>query len=286
METIALWKAVFLGALQGATEFLPVSSSGHLVIAQSLLDIRIENGGLAAYDVCLHIGTLLAIVAVFWRELLQILLSFTRRISPDATTQAPSSTGMTDAVARRLGIYLIIGTIPAVIIGFSFKKFFENLFEAPLPAAFMLLITGVILWTTRFAKDRDVALPQMKWWHSLVIGIAQAVAIIPGISRSGSTISGGLFLGLDRTLAARFAFLLAVPAIGGAAILEIDKLKLLSQSMLPATLIGTAVAAITGVICIKWLLGIVRRGHFSWFAYYCWAAGVAAIGYFGCHPAV
>lgn len=269
MEQLTVIKALFLGILQGATEFLPVSSSGHLVIAQGLMNIKLENGVLAAFDVCLHFGTLLAIVAVFWRDVLQIFAGF--------LTRAPVG----DAKEfRKLGIFLILGTLPAVILGLSFKKFFENLFEAPLAAGFMLLITGAILWSTRYSKDKGAQLSEMRWWHSLVVGLAQAVAIIPGISRSGSTISGGLFLGFDRTFAAKFAFLLAVPAIAGAGLLEIKELGNLTNEMLMPTIVGTAAAAIVGFACIKWLLGIIRRGHFSWFAYYCWAVGITAIIFF------
>lgn len=280
MNHLSILNAVFLGALQGATEFLPVSSSGHLVIAQGLLGVRLENGGMMAFDVCLHFGTLLAIVAAFWRDLAQIVASFFRRGACSGPAgEASGAERMTDREARRLGVFLIIGTLPAVVLGLSLKGFFERLFSDALAAAIMLLVTGAILWGTRFIADREIPLSRMGWHRALAVGLAQAVAIVPGISRSGSTIAGGLYLGLDRRLAARFAFLLAVPAIGGATALQIKDLTLLSRGDLLATIVGSAVAAAVGFICVQWMLHVVRRGRLSWFAYYCWAAGLAALAF-------
>lgn len=275
MQQLSILKAIFLGALQGATEFLPVSSSGHLVIAQSLLNVQLDESSMLAFDVCLHVGTLVAIVAVFWRDIRDIVMSYFKNSEVDELSQEnlpPSHLTITQA--RKLGLYLVIGTIPAVIFGLSFKHFFEKLFSSPMAAGAMLMITGLILFGTRFADGREVRLGHMKWWRSLGVGIAQAVAIIPGISRSGSTIAGGLYLGLDRNLAARFAFLLAVPAIGGAAVLEYKSFMHLSSDIMAAAGIGTLVSAIVGFVCVKWMLGIVRRGRLSWFAYYCWFAGI------------
>jgi len=274
MDELTIAKAVFLGALQGATEFLPVSSSGHLVIAQDILGVRLGNGGLVAFDVCLHFGTLVSVVVFFWRDIVDVVSSFFHR-DPDA----PMKSGVSVRDARKLGIMLVIGTIPAGIVGIVLKDFFEGLFSNALAAGFMLLVTGAILWGTRFVKGEGVGLPGITLRQSLLIGFAQAVAIIPGISRSGSTIAGGLYTGLSRDMAARFAFLLSVPAIGGATVLQLDDLMHLSRETSLATFVGTVIAAIVGFACIKWLLGIVRRGHVSWFAPYCWAAGIATIVY-------
>jgi len=275
MGELSIAKAVLLGALQGATEFLPVSSSGHLVIAQKLLGVELEGGGLVALDVCLHLGTLVSLLAVFWRDVLRILAAMLGRpISPAADRE-----GLSASDARRLGCFVLIGTIPAVIIGFSLKDFFESLFHDAFSAAVMLLVTGAILFGTRFVRRHPVDVPRMRWWHALVVGLAQALAIVPGISRSGSTIAGGLYLGLDRSLAARFAFLLAIPAIGGAAILQAGDLAALSHDILAAVAAGTFVSAVVGFVCVKWMLSFVKHRHFSWFAWYCWAAGLFTIGY-------
>lgn len=275
MNDLSIIKAIILGAVQGATEFLPVSSSGHLVIVQDLLGVNLEGGGLLALDVCLHFGTLVAIVAVFWRDLLGIMQGLFRLSSGDDNVEG----GMTVRQARCLGLMLVLGTLPAVVAALFLADFFDALVSNSLAAAAMLLVTGAILWLTRFSRERCGVMGVLKWWRVIVIGCAQAVAIIPGISRSGSTISAGLFLGLDRTMAARFSFLLAIPAIGGAMALSLDDLAGLAGDILLSVMIGTIVSAGVGFLCIKWLLSLIRRGHFSSFAYYCWAVGIATIAY-------
>ncbi|MBN1282863.1 MAG: undecaprenyl-diphosphate phosphatase [Proteobacteria bacterium] len=274
MNELTVLKAIFLGALQGATEFLPVSSSGHLVIAQGLLGVRLENGGLLAFDVCLHFGTLLAVAAYFWRDIADILAS---PFAKDA--RAAMKSGINAGEARKLGIFVLIGTVPAGVVGVVLDDFFEALVSNPLAAAFMLLVTGAILWATRRVKGEGDGVAGFTLRQALIVGFAQAFAIIPGISRSGSTISGGLFVGMNRELAAKFAFLLAIPAIGGATVLKIGDLAAMSNDILVAALAGAAVAAAVGFACIKWLLALVRRGRICWFAPYCWAVGLATIAY-------
>ena len=274
MGNLTALKAVFLGALQGATEFLPVSSSGHLVIAQSLLGVQIEDGGLLTFDVFLHFGTLVAVVVFFWREIFEILTSPFR-----AREAAPGRSGMTVPQARRLGLMIVLATVPAAVVGLLLEDVFERLVSSAPAAAAMLLVTGGMLWATRRVRGQGEGLEGLTLRRSLIVGFAQALAIIPGISRSGSTISGGLFMGLNRDLAAKFAFLLAVPAIGGAAVLKLGDLSAFTGDLLAATAAGTLTAAVVGFACIKWLLGVVRRGHLSWFAPYCWAVGLATIAY-------
>jgi len=268
---LSLAKAVFLGALQGATEFLPVSSSGHLVIAQDILGVNLGGEATLAFDVCLHFGTLIALLLVFWRDIGQIFISF---FGKDAHL---CDIGVDDG--KRLGIMVIIATIPAVIAALLFADFFESLIRNALSASIMLLVTGTILWFTRFAPKAVRAPSNMGVMRSIAIGCAQAVAIIPGISRSGSTISAGFFLGLDRNLAARFSFLMAVPAIAGAMVLEMKSLVDLSSDMILSIASGTIAAAVVGFLCIKWLLSIISRGKFSAFAYYCWGIGIVGILY-------
>lgn len=274
MHNLSIFKAIILGAIQGATEFLPVSSSGHLVIVQSLLGIQLEGGNLLVFDVCLHFGTLLAILVFFRRETGQIIASFFRRVSDDMPEK-----GFSVRQARKLGILIIVGTIPAVIVGPLLNDFFETLVSNPVSAAFMLLVTGAILWGTRWVGEGAIGIAHMGWVRAFIIGCAQALAIIPGISRSGSTIAGALYLGIDRDLAARFAFLLAVPAIAGAMVFKFGDLALFTSDLIVATVVGTLVAFVVGLACIKWLLGVVRRGQISWFAPYCWLVGLATIVY-------
>ncbi len=274
MNSLSVLKAAFLGVMQGATEFLPVSSSGHLVIAQEILGIEIENRGLVAFDVCLHFGTLVAVVAFFWREISEMISSLVRRPSDDRLRS-----GMSVREARKLALLIMVGTIPAGVLGILLEDFFDSLFSNSLAAGFMLLVTGAILWGTRFVKGEGAGVAGMGVRHALLVGFAQAIAIIPGISRSGSTIAGGLYTGLSRDLSAKYAFLLSVPAIGGAALLKAKDLAALSGENAFATVVGTLAATIVGFACIKWLLGVVRRGHVSWFAPYCWAAGLATLIY-------
>lgn len=274
MNNLSILKAVVLGALQGATEFLPVSSSGHLVIAQSLLGVKLEGGGLLAFDVCLHFGTLLAVLVFFRREIGQIVSSYFRSVSDERP-----SCGFSVREARRIGLYIIIGTIPAAVAGPLLNDFFEGLISNAISAAFMLLVTGAILWGTRWVEYGVRSAMQMGWVRALLIGCAQALAIIPGISRSGSTIAGGLYLGINRDLAARFAFLLAIPAIAGATAFKLEDLVNFPNEIILATIAGTLVAFAVGLACIKWLLHVVRRGRIAWFAPYCWAMGLATIIY-------
>jgi undecaprenyl-diphosphatase len=276
MEHLSMAKALILGALQGATEFLPVSSSGHLTIVQWLFGLGAGDGELLAFDVCLHFGTLLAILVVFWREVWQMLVAL---LTWSAGEEVAPGTGMSGRQARILALLLILGTIPAAVVGPLLDDFFEGLFSNAIAAGAMLLVTGCILWSTRWARDGGVGAGAMTWWRALVVGIAQAVAIIPGISRSGSTIAGGLWVGLSRDFAARFAFLLAIPAIAGASVFEFGKMQHFSREMAASALAGTAVAAVVGFACIKWLLDVVRKGRVAWFAIYCWAVGAATIAY-------
>lgn len=272
MGELSVIKAAVLGAIQGATEFLPVSSSGHLVIAQNLLGVRLENGGLLAFDVCLHFGTLLAVLVYFRSDIGRIISSFFRKASVE-----PPSAGMSVGEARRLGLLIILGTVPAVIVGPMLNDFFERLVSNAISAAFMLLVTGAILWGTRWVGEGVRGIMQVGWARAIIIGCAQALAIIPGISRSGSTIAAGLYAGVDRDLAARFAFLLAVPAIAGATVFKLGDLAMFSQDIIVSTAVGTLTAFIVGLACIRWLMGIVRRGHISWFAPYCWLVGLITI---------
>lgn len=274
MNDLSIFKAIILGAIQGATEFLPVSSSGHLVIVQSLLGVRLEGGGLLAFDVCLHFGTLLAVLVFFRKEIGQIVSSYFRKSSDER----PSG-GFSVKEARRLGLLIVIGTVPAVIVGLTLNDFFEELVSNAISAAFMLLITGAILWGTRWMGEGVIGVMRMGWVRALIIGCAQALAIIPGISRSGSTIAGALYAGVNRDLAARFAFLLAVPAIAGATVFKLGDLANFSGNIMLATAIGTLVAFVVGLACIRWLLAIVRRGQIFWFAPYCWLAGLVTIVY-------
>jgi len=277
MSHISILQAIVLGVVQGATEFLPVSSSAHLVIFQNLLKVNVAAGQIVAFDVCLHIGTLFAVLLALKKEISVILRGFF--VPKENSIELDG--GFSETNSRKAIWLVLIGTIPAVIIGFSLKDFFERLFASTLSAGAALIITGFILFATRFVKRSETSLKDMKSKHALAVGLAQAFAIIPGISRSGSTISIGLFVGLKKELSAKFSFLLSIIAIGGAGLLEWKNLRYISQGNFMAIILGTLSAFVVGYICVRWMLVIVRGKKLSWFAFYCWIVGLLTIYFYG-----
>jgi undecaprenyl-diphosphatase len=248
--------------VQGLTEFLPVSSSAHLVFFQSLFGLKESQ---VFFDVVLHLGTLLAVIVFFRSEIVRMARDLPKGFK--GRTDVPGST--------RLLLWIILASIPTGLMGLLLKDWFEPLFSQPKTVGVMLLITGLALWLTRYRKGEGRTVERMGWIDAVAIGIAQGVAIIPGISRSGATICSGLFLGLDRELSGRFSFLLSVPAILGATLLEFRKFE--SPSEVWAYLAGAAVAFGVGLLALKVLMRIIRRGKLFNFAYYCWAMGVVMI---------
>lgn len=269
VEHLSFLQSILLGFVQGATEFLPISSSAHLVFAQHFLGVTLTGAVLLAFDICLHFGTLIALIIFYRRELAAMLSSFLGKPS--------NSSGLSVSQARHLTLMTIIGTIPAVIIGLGFKDFFDSLADDFFCAAYTLVITGFLLWFTSRVKKERFDMAHVKWWHALLIGLAQAIAILPGISRSGATIAAALYLGMNRKDSANYSFLLAIPAIAGAVILSIGDLSFLSRADLLSAAAGTLVSGIVGWFSIRWMLDIVRKGQLTWFAVYCWVAGFAAM---------
>jgi undecaprenyl-diphosphatase len=284
-------QAIILGIVQGATEFIPVSSSAHLVLVPWLL--RWPSPGLV-FDTVLHLGTLLAVIAVLWRDLLALaaawLRSITalpglllRRSSPEALPTDASTQGVAKGIwgspEARLAWWIILGTIPAALMGALWEDQFAALFNSPIRVAVLLLVTGVWLVLAERLGRKERQAEDLRWWQSLLVGVAQGCAIAPGISRSGATIGAGLLLGLRREAATRFSFLLAAPIILGAGLLQIKKLLEAPglNSMLVPLALGFLVAFITGYACIRFLLRYVRNRGLSPFAVYCWLAGLAAI---------
>ncbi|MBU8934494.1 MAG: undecaprenyl-diphosphate phosphatase [candidate division Zixibacteria bacterium] len=244
--------ALLLGILQGLTEFLPVSSSGHLVLAQALLGVK-EPG--VSFELLVHLGTLLAVFVYFRERIGQLILSVFRSEMK---------------AERRIFGFLVIGTIPAGLAGVFLKDFFEDSFSSPILTSVMLIVTGLILLSTKLVKPSD---KPMTLLSTVIMGIGQAAAIMPGISRSGSTISVGLLLGVKPEKAAEFSFLLAIPAILGAVVLKADELMALDSSLALQYLVGAVAAFVFGWLAVAILLRIIRRGKFAGFAYYCFAAG-------------
>ena len=258
-----LVQALLLGALQGATEFLPVSSSGHLVLVPWLMGW--ENPGLV-FDTTVHLGTLVAVLAYFRHDLAALLGAWLRSLA--ARDRSDDQT--------RLAWLLVIGTIPGALLGYLLQGFFERLFGRPLWVSFLLVLTGLMLALSERLGKRWRRLESLGWKHALFIGLAQACAIAPGISRSGATIAGGLTQGLTREEAARFSFLLSAPLILGTGIFKlIDALSVgIPSGQWIALLLGFVVSAVSGYLFIGLLLSYVRRHRLYPFAIYCGCVGI------------
>jgi undecaprenyl-diphosphatase len=253
-------KAILLGVIQGLSEFLPISSSGHLVISEYLMNFNV--GGLA-FEVFVHFGTLLAVLWVFRKDIFQLMINI-----PSIFRLKSSSLASDKKYYARLGLYIIIGSIPAAVIGIFFEDAIEQVFESHLIALGMLFITGLIVWSSRYTRETKA---ELNGWHAFLIGIAQAFAILPGISRSGSTIVTGLWLGIPRDLAARFSFLLSTPVIFGATLLKTKDVVTtpLPNNELWLVIAASLAAMISGYFAIIWLLGIIRKQQLEWFGVYC-----------------
>jgi undecaprenyl-diphosphatase len=270
-----LFRAIILGIIQGLTEFVPVSSSAHLVLVPWALRWPEPS---VAFDAFLHWGTLSAILVYFWRDWLEVVGGFFRSL----TARGPWNTrpgGRLRDPGSRLAWWLILGSIPAALFGLLFKDFLESLFSSPAAVGAFLLVTALILaLSERFARGRRMV-EQTTLADAAIIGVAQAIAIAPGISRSGATIASGISRGLSRDAAARFSFLLGAPAILGAGLLQLMHLVRDGGWDAPAPVIaaGFLASAITGYLCINFLLGYLRRGKLYIFAVYCLVIGVAVL---------
>ena len=252
------FNAILLGLLQGVTEFLPVSSSGHLAIAQHFLPGFSQPGVL--FDVLLHVATMGAVVLYFRRECIQL-------------ATAPFRRDEEAVLYRRLLLLLALGSVPTAVIGLLFKDFFIGLFHNLTVVALALLVTGTLLFLSERLRRSGRKEDKLTWSDALLVGTVQGGAIIPGISRSGSTIAALLLKGVDGETAARFSFLLALPAIFGAALLSLDDMTAVAVSELPGYLAGMLTAFVAGLLSIHLLLAVVRRKRLFAFALYCWLVG-------------
>lgn len=267
-EGLSILQALVLGVVQGITEWLPVSSSGHLVIVQETLGLEAT----LFLDLLLHVGTLL-VVLVFYRGTVAGILT--------ALVQAPGALAegrswrqvWLEDPHRRLALLVVVGSVPTAIIGFAFEDVFVGFFSSLLVVGAALIATGTSLMLSRLAPEADDP-PQVGWGAALAIGALQGLAIIPGISRSGATIGGALLLGVERELAVRFSFLLSVPAILGATILQADGAALAAAGAnLPAYAVGVVVSMLVGYGALALLVYIVKQETFHRFAWYCWPVG-------------
>ncbi len=262
---MTVWQAIVLGAMQGLTEFLPVSSSGHLVIVQDLLGLVFAG---LTFEIVVHGGTLVAVFVVFGPKAVALIrgtwcwLGQGRRATPH------------DVESARVLLLLGLATIPGALVGLTLRHWVENLFSLPIYSAWGLLLTGGLLFSARDLGYSGQTMRGMTLWTALCIGVLQALAIAPGVSRSGSTITAGLWLGLSRKAAAEFSFLLSIPAIIGALLMDLLALGARPAAIgADALVAGAVTAALFGYIAIRLLLRFLHVGRYHQFGYYVWTVG-------------
>jgi undecaprenyl-diphosphatase len=267
---MTLIQSIILGIIQGLTEFLPISSSAHLVIAPYLFGWQIPTQDGFIFDVLVQLGTLLAVIIYFRKDLYKIIVG----VFDGLIHKRPFSNPM-----ARLGWILILATIPAVIAGVLFKDLVERAFGSPIAAALFLLGTAALLVIAEWVGKRNHQLDTITWMDGLIVGLFQILSLLPGISRSGSTITGGMIRNLDRPSAARFSFLMSVPVmIGAGALAVVDLIKLPNFTMqIPTLLTGFTISAIVGYFSIRWLLSYLTRRPLYLFAIYCLVVSIIII---------
>lgn len=264
-----LLQSFLLGLIQGLTEFLPISSSGHLALGRYILGADTEVG--ITFEVVVHFGTLCSIVIYYKSELAKLISAgFGFLKAPSQKKEDPQV---------RVILFILVSMIPALIVGFTLKDYVEGIFMNPLLVCIMLIVTGFILFLTRFAKSHE---GEVTLGKSFLIGLAQAFAMIPGISRSGSTISTALYLGIKREEAANFSFLMVIPVIGGAMLLQIKEMLEIgvSDAQVLSLVVGFFTSFISGYYALKYLIIILKKKGFHYFAFYCWLVGGAGLIYF------
>ena len=270
---MTLLEAVVLGVVQGLTEPLPISSSAHLVIVPALIPGFRTPG--VAFDVFLHLGTLFAVIFFLRREVEALLVSLLPEKT--ATARSPEAGEVDNAANRRMVLWLAIATFLTGTIGILFKETIETLFESVETTAFMLLITGTALFLSDRVTGNRRGAGEMNLEDGIVLGLVQAAALVPGISRSGLTITLGIFRGLERKTSATFSFLLSIPAIAGAVVLKSGDLLRIPTDELPALGVGFLAAAITGFLALTLLFAMINKTGLRPFAYYCWFVGTATL---------
>ncbi len=247
-----IFQAIILGIVQGITEWLPVSSSGHLVLFEHLFGLSQP----LLFDIMLHVGSLIVVLYYFRKDIRELIF------------------GVFDGDREKFRIVLmiIIATIPIALVGYFFQDFIESIFKDLRTVGFALLFTSLLLFLSRYPKKKE---GRMTYMNALGIGIFQAIAILPGVSRSGSTISSGMMLGVRKEEAARFSFLIFIPAILGAFVLHLGDITAFTDPL--PVIIGTLVSAIVGYFTLKLLMNIIKRDKFSWFSLYCLLLGIVVL---------
>ena len=271
------FQAIILGLIQGLAEFLPISSSGHLALAQHFFGINSDS--VLIFAVLLHVGTLISVFIVYWKDILGLIYEFFGTFADLVKTKRFD---VNKSATRRMCWLIITATVPTAVIGFLFDEKFEKLYSNVLAIGICLVITGCILFAAEKWGKNLHGIKNTKFKHAITVGILQGCAIAPGISTSGSTIVGGLACGLKREWAVRFAFLVSIPPILGSVILELpDALAAgtVDSSLTVPILAGVIVSAVSGLIAIKGMIRLVSGKKLTYFSYYTWILGISVIVY-------
>lgn len=276
MATLTYLQAVILGIIQGLAEFLPISSSGHLSLLQYFF--KIDGESVLFFAVMLHVGTLISVFIIYWKDIAKLIYEFCRCIADIFRGRGPR---INANPTRRLGFMIIVATIPTALMGFLFNDLFESFYSNTLIIGCGLLITGVILVIAEKLGKGKKNVTKMKFRHAIFIGIMQGIAITPGVSRSGSTLFGGLLSGLKREFAVKFIFLLSIPSIIGSVVLELPPaIKAgISGSQIGPVIIGITVSALSGLLAIKAMIKLVSNKKTAVFSVYLWLLGLTVIIY-------
>lgn len=259
---MTILQSIILGIVQGLTEFLPISSSAHLVLVPYLFNWNFPQEQIFPFDVLVQLGTLVAVILYFWKDIVEIIKAFFKGLIDKQPFKEPQA---------RLGWYLILASIPAAVLGVTLKSKVEAAFNSPTLTALLLFGTAALLILSDMVSKRNRTQEEMTWWDALWIGVFQGISIFPGISRSGATITGGMTRNFDRSTSARFSFLMSIPVMLGAGLVSLKDLASVPNlsSFLPVLAVGFIAAAIVGYLSIHWLLSFIKRQKFWVFAVYC-----------------
>ena len=271
-----IFSSILLGLVQGVAEFLPISSSGHLSLFQHFFGLANPEETLF-FDVLLHLGTLIAVFIYYWRDIVELIQEFFRLVGCVVSKKKREQVGRLSPSGRMI-LMIIVATLPLFVI-LPIKDKVESLYGNTIFIGIALLVTGFLLfWSDRMGRGRKTA-RSATMLDALLVGVGQAIAVVPGLSRSGTSISVGLMRGFRRTFAVRFSFLMSIPAVLGANILSIvDAVQTgIEVSEIPVYIVGTIVAAVAGYFAIRMVNNLAGRGKFGAFAYYCWGVGAAAV---------
>lgn len=262
-------QGIIIGIVQGLTEFLPVSSSAHLIFIQKLLGVESS----LAFDTFLHLGSLLAVLIFFRADIYKMLNAWL--FSLEDIVKHRFKEGFYEDPYKRLAWYVILATIPVGIVGILFESHIDALFAGALYVpGFFLFVTGTILYLSQRIASGQIDMSHIGWAQSLFMGLGQACAIMPGLSRSGTTIAAGLVAGLDKEFAAKFSFILSIPAIFGAFLVQLKDIGLSMSGDGAAIILGFVAAFVSGYLAIRWLLDLIQNKSLDIFAFYCWIVGV------------